>query len=1150
MLWRGCWSRYAALLVASLALTCLSSAMLVSMSDDARAESFGVAWGNDVGGELGNGQDWERNKYEASDVPVGVCALDSAEAPCPTGPYLNEVVSMTAGAGFSLAVLFGGRVTGWGGNQQGELGVNSTGFTYVPFSESFTSGVSAVATGYRFSLALLNNGTVDAFGDNISGQLGNGTSGVERNWEPKRVNGLVGVTAVAAGGEHALALLSNGKVMAWGANNSGQLGNGTTTKSDVPVEVSELSEVVAISAGEGFSLALLKSGAVKAWGENNLGQLGDGATTNSHVPVAVSELSGVTKLAAGKNFSLALLSGGTVKAWGYNEWGQLGDGTNTGPNVCKYTAEEENACSTSPVAVSNLSGAVAISAGNGSSALRNDHTVWTWGADGNGQLGQGAFEGHGCETLQHIPEKCSTTPVEVLGLESVDGISTGAAFELAWTSIVPRPTQEELFGPENPGEPNQQRSCSGDPVSCATGNLSESQTDLSVVPGRGIPLTLTRTYNAQAAVTQSSPGPFGYGWSSSFSDHLQISPEAGTVTVVQANRSAVIFNGTPGTVGEFTAPKWAQATLSLNSEHTYVYTLPNQEVFKFNEQGRLLSETDRNGNTTSLSYTETGLLETVTDPAGRKLTFAYNTEGRVESVKDPMGHTVKYAYENGSLISATEPGESSPRWRFEYDPSHRLTKMTDGRGGTTINEYDSSNRVIIQTDPANRTSTFEYAPYETMIVDRATGEAIKEVFTEGYEPESVTHGYGSANATTGQFTYDEAGDLKSVIDGDGHKTQYGYDNMGNRTSMIDAEKDETKWTYNSTHDVLTTTTPEGETTTIKRDSHSNPETIERPAPGSTKQTTKYTYNSAGELETMTDPLGRTWKYEYDNEGDRTSETDPEGDKRTWQYNEDSQQAGTVSPRGNVTGGEPAKYTTKIERDAQGRPLTITDPLGHSTKYTYDANGNLETQTDPNGHKTTYTYDVDNERTKIEEPNGTITETGYDGTGRVTSQTDGNKHTTKYTRNILEQVTEIADPLGHKTTNEYDAAGNLTKLTDAAKRTTTYKYDPANRLNEITYSDGKTHAVQYEYNGDGKRTKMIDGTGTTTYAYDQLDRLTESKDGHGNLTKYEYDLASEQTKILYPNSKTVEHTYDKQAGWHQSRTGWATPLASDTTLTRT
>ena len=233
----------------------------------------------------------------------------------------------------------------------------------------------------------------------------------------------------------------------------------------------------------------------------------------------------------------------------------------------------------------------------------------------------------------------------------------------------------------------------------------------------------------------------------------------------------------------------------------------------------------------------------------------------------------------------------------------------------------------------------------------------------------------------------------------------------------------------------------------------------------------------------------------------------------------------------------SEFTTTTERDAQGRPIKVTDPLGHETKYTYDGDGNVETVTDPEGHKTTYTYDADNERTKVEEPNKTITETEYDGAGQVKKQIDGNKHATEYVHNVLEQITEVIDPLGRKTLKEYDKAGNLVSVTDAAKRTTTYKHDLANRLTEISYSDGKTPAVKYEYNKDGDRIKMEDGTGTITYEYDQLDRLIATKDGHGNTAGYEYDLANEQTKITYPNGKVVEREYDK-AGRLKSTTDWS------------
>jgi RHS repeat-associated protein len=254
------------------------------------------------------------------------------------------------------------------------------------------------------------------------------------------------------------------------------------------------------------------------------------------------------------------------------------------------------------------------------------------------------------------------------------------------------------------------------------------------------------------------------------------------------------------------------------------------------------------------------------------------------------------------------------------------------------------------------------------------------------------------------------------------------------------------------------------------------------------------------------------------------------------YDEDSHETSIVSPRGHVKAGEEAKYTTKTERDAQGRALTVTDALGNTTKYVYDADGNLESVTDGNAHTTSYEYDADNQRTKVKEADGNTLETGYDGAGQVVSQTDGAKHTTKYARNVLEQVTEVIDPLNRKTVKEYDAAGNLKKLTDPQKRLTSYTYDADNRLTEQSYSDGKTAAVKYEYDADGERTRMIDGTGTTSYHYDQLDRPAETTDGHGDTVSYEYDLANEPTKLTYPNGKAVTRKYDS-AGRLEAVTDW-------------
>jgi hypothetical protein len=148
---------------------------------------------------------------------------------------------------------------------------------------------------------------------------------------------------------HSLALKDDGTVWAWGYNGYGQLGNGTNTDSNVPVQVSGLTGITAIAWGGSHSLALKNDGTVWAWGYNGYGQLGNGTNTDSNLPVQVSSLTGITVIAGGSRHSLALKNDGTVWAWGYNGYGQLGNGTNTDSNV--------------PVQVSGLTGITAIAGG-------------------------------------------------------------------------------------------------------------------------------------------------------------------------------------------------------------------------------------------------------------------------------------------------------------------------------------------------------------------------------------------------------------------------------------------------------------------------------------------------------------------------------------------------------------------------------------------------------------------------------------------------------------------------------------------------------------------------------------------------------------------------------------------------------------------
>jgi alpha-tubulin suppressor-like RCC1 family protein len=208
-----------------------------------------------------------------------------------------------------------------------------------------------------------------------------------------------------AGGEyHSLALRNDGIVWAWGYNGDGELG--TTTDSSVPVEVQGLTNAIAIAGGGQHSLAVRRDGTVWAWGYNYYGELGNGTTTiHSTVPVQVQGLTDAIAIAGGGYHSLVVKSDGTVWAWGLNDHGQLGNGTITNSRV--------------PVLVQGLTNVVAIAGGmDHNLALRSDGTVWAWGYNGNGQLGNGTATNSG-------------VPVEVQGLTNTIGIGGGVYHSLA-----------------------------------------------------------------------------------------------------------------------------------------------------------------------------------------------------------------------------------------------------------------------------------------------------------------------------------------------------------------------------------------------------------------------------------------------------------------------------------------------------------------------------------------------------------------------------------------------------------------------------------------------------------------------------------------------------------------------------------------------
>ncbi|MGH9320689.1 MAG: hypothetical protein ACRD3V_12490, partial [Vicinamibacteria bacterium] len=294
-------------------------------------------------------------------------------------PSFTDVVSISANGNqyraTSFAVKADGTAWGWGHGQYGKLGngttTNQTAPTQVSTSGGTMTGVVAVAAGLDHTLALTSSGSVWAWGLRANGALGdNSTSG--HATEPQQVSGLTNVVAIAAGYQFSMALKSDGSLAVWGVNGAGQLGDGTTTNRLTPISVPNLSGIAAIAAGHSHAFALESDGTgsnfLWAWGNNDGGKLGDGTTTDRSTPIRVAQ--GIRRISGSEGTSLVLEEdSGFLKA-------VLGAGSHYGNNA------DSTAPSTSDRFITILrDDFVDVSAGASIQlALRADTMIREWGS--------------------------------------------------------------------------------------------------------------------------------------------------------------------------------------------------------------------------------------------------------------------------------------------------------------------------------------------------------------------------------------------------------------------------------------------------------------------------------------------------------------------------------------------------------------------------------------------------------------------------------------------------------------------------------------------------------------------------------------------------------------------------------------------------
>lgn len=302
-----------------------------------------------------------------------VCAA-AARTSRPVGAVLASLhpEGATAAAGDAEAL----RLYGWGSGEAGALGAGGEADQAAPVEVVADQGWTSVAAGLWHTAAIRADGTLWTWGRNDEGELGDGTT--VSSDEPIQVGSDHGWASVSVGDNHTVAVRSDGTLWAWGWNGFGQLGDGTTTDRPEPVQVGTRTDWAVTDAGALHTLALTTDGTLWGWGWNGSGQIGDGTTDNRLEPTMVTSATAWATVSAGAYYSAGIKTDGTLWAWGANESSQLG--TETGPTQLD------------PLQVGTDTWWASVSAGGShTGAVTVDGALWTWGDNAWGQLGDGGY---------------------------------------------------------------------------------------------------------------------------------------------------------------------------------------------------------------------------------------------------------------------------------------------------------------------------------------------------------------------------------------------------------------------------------------------------------------------------------------------------------------------------------------------------------------------------------------------------------------------------------------------------------------------------------------------------------------------------------------------------------------------------------------
>jgi len=987
---------------------------------------------------------------------------------------LSDVVAVYAEGSHSMAMKSDGTLWAWGYNFSGELGDGTFTTRKTPVQVTgLPDDVAQVAAGGDHNLALTDSGTVWAWGRNTWGQLGNG--GTQDSPVPVQVAGLTGIAAIAAGGYASYAVTSSGSVYAWGDGNYGALGLGDENERHTPTLVPGISTATAVTAGYDVAHARLSSGAVKGWGQNFYGQVGDGGPRDWRLsPVTVGNLTGANQVASGGNHTMALRSDGTVWAWGNNHSGQLGDGTTTDRDL--------------PVQVSGLSGVKGIEGGANwlSSAVAGDGKVYAWGDNGYGQIGNGTLVSR-LTPFERVDVR-QVAPPAPTGLDAVAGEELAL---LNWTEVPNKVTTRYAVTPYINGVAQPDVSAKpGD--SFAAKNLVKGVTYSFTVAGQNCAGTGTATTTSNRVVpTGIQLNEDGF----KIENHrltdrlaLRVNTFNGNLNIAAADinlaGTGVDFAlarvwSSRSTASSIFGGRWAASIgdvkLTFLANGSVFYNSAGAELgFAKNDDGTYTAPADLNA---TLTFSNNGTPAVTTDDtytvsengSGRREVFDA-TSGKLTKRQDRNGNTITFAYggAGGALSSITDT--HGRVITITYASGLVSTVSTSGR---TWRYFYTGTNLTRYRDPANGDTLFAYDGSGNL--NRITTPAGRVVAITYDGLKRVTTLQWALAPGTPTTTFQYFGDRTTVKDARNNVTTYNYDDAGRTTD---------------------TTDPLGNKTSLEYTSQSN---VRRHSEGGAATT--FGYTSAHALSSITAPTGANVVATYGDPANPhlpTEVRDPQGNTLTYDYdgagNLLTQQAG-----GLPLGTPPVSLTY----GTKGRVTTSTDMRNKVTSYGYDALGRLTSLTPP-------------------APLGAVGPITYDAQSRVATTRDGKGQTTTFAYDTLDRVIGTTFHDGSTADRGYDGDGNLTSVTDIAG-TTTMTYDAVGRLETRTTPDGLL--TTYTYDAANNLTKIIDASGTTQYWYNAANLPYQMRTPDNRTSTMNYDARYNLTSIQHQNNVLITYTYD-------------------------